>query len=171
MASIMEVCPRCGVAYSLRSGGSGSGLGSRKFACARCEDSFDSGRDEWETMGTAGKLWYCLASLVYAVVIGFFGGWVVAGVRLFLTEGPTSRNVTYDGLVWVSTILAAALVALLQLSRVWLSIRRSMRLDDRRLIASFWLSWQTNLQFLVLMALITPLLLAWLASWLIHRNP
>ncbi|WP_435007377.1 hypothetical protein P12x_004695 [Tundrisphaera lichenicola] len=75
------ICVRCRHELENRAfNGFCSMLGPNLVLCPQCHESTPTDRSEWADMNWVGKLWYVFASLVYTIVMVFYGmtsGWCV----------------------------------------------------------------------------------------------
>src|SRR5262245_61553647 len=164
MIIVFGNCPSC--RYNFSAGlGANSGLGSSRYRCRSCNTRFQSTRSEWLEMGIGGKLWYCLISTLYVVFIGAIGGMFLRDVlvRLSIIDAATASR----SLLGPISIGVGIAIAGLQCSRLVLSIRRSKGLDRADLRAGF-LSWQTNLQGLVVIGFAAIGLVDRAIAWLMR---
>jgi hypothetical protein len=107
--------------------------------------------------------WFIVVSLVYVVMVGFFGGYSYEATHDYWLRQPALRPglPNFTGPTFVTGfILWGTAVFLLQAYRVFASIRRSHQLRFK-LSRGFW-NLQTWVQFKVLLLLLAIPFLTWL---------
>ncbi|MFT3883246.1 MAG: hypothetical protein QM703_26785 [Gemmatales bacterium] len=174
---VKELCPHCRAFCGINLlFGMSSGIGPTVYQCSNCRKDFTTDRREWSEMQPwfnredAGKLRYLFVSLVYLFLIGILGGaFVATGIR-FISSGPQIEEVPLSQFVsyWPYSVFVAATIGFIQILRVWLSKQRSLHTLQPTYVASFF-SVHTNLQSLVLIAILILMGICWLVGYVLHR--
>jgi uncharacterized C2H2 Zn-finger protein len=140
-----------------------SGLGPRLVMCPRCQATFESGLEEWVMMKPLRKVRYVILSLVYALSLGFLFAFIAVMIWGLMLDPEAPVYLVLESPRFLILLLTVGFAVLcVQTLRVYLSIKRTTEgLGPFR--ASFW-SWQTNLQFWVMLLMIAGLLLGFLWS-------
>jgi hypothetical protein len=149
-----------------------SGLGPTTYLCGRCGKAFTTHRREWNEMGRwfdpqdAGKLRYLVVSLVYVLLIGVVGGALVATAIRFIQIGPQAEEVPLSDYASYGpySVLIGVGIGCIQILRVRFSKQRSLPVPRPEYVSSFF-SFHTNLQLLVLIALLLPGGICWLIGY------
>jgi hypothetical protein len=150
MAGFIHSCPHCNDFWGASFLGLSDGLGSDIFECVKCQGHFHTGKQEWSQMGILRRIWFGIASLLQAAGLGFAGGLVGAATQL--RWGETSVR-PEGAFFWGSASAVFGLVLLIQLLRIYWSIRRVHGKGPPYVRTRFF-SFQTNLQFLFAMVIL-----------------
>jgi hypothetical protein len=162
---VIDKCPECEKPLDFHFLGLCSLLGSATTVCRWCHCEVSSGRAEWRQMTVAQRLWYLVATSLYAVIVGLFGGsttelacnlWL--GLPTAWDKPPDFRSSFFMAgfMVW------GCFTLLLQGYRVIASIRRS-ETGQRKPSSGFW-NLQTWVQGKCILLLLAIPAFAWLVS-------
>jgi hypothetical protein len=127
-----------------------AGLGPEQVRCPKCGQIIATGLIEWQHMTAGQKIRFGILSIINSVVGSFLpalGTFFVIGRFYPLPDsGDLSNRVMLGGVMVYSAILLCC-----QLMRVELSNRRVEEPGTEPMKASYS-NWQTNFQFIILMA-------------------
>jgi uncharacterized C2H2 Zn-finger protein len=143
-----------------------SKLGPPLFRCASCGAVFNSGLEEWAMMSRQRKIRYVLLSVFYALILS-----VPLSLETMLLVALFTRanRFVYQQLtsphfpLWLLSF--GSIVLLIQVLRIWLSLQRTIAEIKQPYLASFW-SWQTNLQFWIMLLMVVGILAGYLARYI-----
>lgn len=79
MAGVIQSCPYCGEQMGAHAVFH-SGLGPSAVICDITCQAINTGRQEWAEMGVFRRGWYCLFSVLYAALIGLWGGVMASAI-------------------------------------------------------------------------------------------
>jgi hypothetical protein len=147
---VIESCPHCGNMYGATFLFLDDCIGSPLFICAKCKQPFNSHRVEWAQMGFFRRLWVLIDSLLMATMFGFAAGYITKTVAFrfqWIENDHTHAVYPTERYAWTGAAVFAGLVFLVQLLKVYWSIRRTRGRSDPHLKARFF-SLHTNLFFL-----------------------
>jgi uncharacterized protein YacL len=126
-----------------------SGLGPNTVICSSCNNTMTTENREWQQMSTPSRIWYCILSIVYGLIIGFM---TTIPIKI-ADEALFKRNLPAELVIGFIVVI----VLLIQLFRIQLSNRRMKENQESSKVISFW-TWETNLQFFGMMWIILCLL-------------
>ena len=95
-------------------------LGPTWLTCDVTGERIRTGRKEWPEMGVFGRAWYCILSVVYAAIIGFFGV-----LMTFAAVQPTAVAETARPVLFGVLVLFVAIGLGIQFARIRSSRRRA----------------------------------------------